>query len=300
VTRVLCAGLVTVDLIHRVRRVPAGNEKLFDEGQALSVGGPAANAARTVAALGLEVRLVAAYGISPVTGFVREVLAGEGVEWIDPLAGSVNPTPLSSVLVDIETGDRAVIAGGTRSQAVPLASHEWLDGVDAVLLDGHGVGLPAPVAAGARARGIPVVLDGGSFKDGMTDCLPDVDLALLAGDFQAPGGADPITWARSGGARCAGVTRGGEPILLDPGTGLCDIPIDAGPVIDTLGAGDVVHGAAAAALAVAGGRPVPMRAVVAYAASVATASVRHPGALGWADDVGVRHRLRAALAEFAD
>ncbi len=292
-TRVLCAGLVTVDVIHRVRRVPEGNAKLFDDGQSISVGGPAANAARTVAALGARARLVAAYGDSPVTAFLAGTLADEGIQWVDPLAGSPNPTPVSSVLIDIGSGDRAVIAGGTRTQTYPLAPNEWLDGVDAVLIDGHGGDLPAAVARAARQCGIPVVLDGGSYKETMSAYLGDVDLALLSEDFLAPQG-DSITWALRAGAWTAGRSAGPGAIDLDGALGRASIPVPSVPVVDTLGAGDVLHGACAAALGALGDRErIPD--AVSFASRVATASVGYPGALGWARDDQLRDAFVGTL-----
>jgi sugar/nucleoside kinase (ribokinase family) len=48
-------------------------------------------------------------------------------------------------------------------------------------------------------------------------------------------------------------------------------------VVDTLGAGDVLHGAAAAALA----RGLGIESALDQGVRVASESVRHPGALGW-------------------
>ena len=53
--------------------------------------------------------------------------------------------------------------------------------------------------------------------------------------------------------------------------------VPAADVVDTLGAGDVLHGATAAALA--GGDDV--LAALADGIARASESVRHPGALGW-------------------
>jgi sugar/nucleoside kinase (ribokinase family) len=109
--RVVCAGLLTVDLIHEVDRVPARNEKITGRAQRLEIGGPATNAARTAAALGADVLLVAPFGESPLTDFVRESLARNGVDWLDPAAKQPNPAPLSTVLVE-PSGERSVISGG--------------------------------------------------------------------------------------------------------------------------------------------------------------------------------------------
>jgi sugar/nucleoside kinase (ribokinase family) len=56
---------------------------------------------------------------------------------------------------------------------------------------------------------------------------------------------------RDAGCAAAAVTRGERPVLVDTGAGLIReiAPPHGGPIIDTLGAGDVLHGAIALALA---------------------------------------------------
>ena len=55
---VVAVGLATVDLVQRVPELPGPGDKLESGGLELSAGGPAANAAVTVAALGGRARLV--------------------------------------------------------------------------------------------------------------------------------------------------------------------------------------------------------------------------------------------------
>lgn len=282
--RVVCAGHLTVDLIHEVDRVPASNEKIIGRAQRLEIGGPATNAARTAAALGADVLLVAPFGESPLTDFVRESLARDGVDWLDAAATQPNPSPLSTVLIE-PSGDRSVISGG----GIPIPT-DWdpgtlLDGAAALLIDGHGGDLPARAAAEARRLGMSVLLDGGSYKPGMEAYLRHVDLALLSADFAAPDAADACAWARSHGARAAAQSAGPRPIRLVSQAGDRQIPVPrVSRVIDTNGAGDVLHGAAAVAMA--GHGVADPAAVLAYAAHIASRSVAYAGALGWAHAPG--------------
>ena len=55
-------GLTTLDLVLGVAHAPAPDQKVEAHSQDLDVGGPAANAARTFAALGGRARLVTALG----------------------------------------------------------------------------------------------------------------------------------------------------------------------------------------------------------------------------------------------
>ena len=67
--------------------------------------------------------------------------------------------------------------------------------------------------------------------------------------------------------------------------------------MDTLGAGDVLHGALAAWLAVLGrdAGDAPVTDALAWAATAASASCAAPGARGWLADTENLAALRAAL-----
>ena len=287
--------MLTVDLVQTLDRLPRADQKVVARSQRLELGGPATNAARTAAALGLRPLLVAPFGAGPLTAFVRRQLAADGVDWLDPLTGQENPAPLSSVLVTLSTGERAVVSGGA-----PLVPAQWrlgsaADGAAAVLVDGHGGSLPARVAAAGRAHGIPVLLDGGSYKDGMTRYLSDIDLAVLSADFTPPEGGPPLDWALRQGVGAAARSAGAGPIRLRRQGIDQEVAVPEVAVVDTNGAGDVLHGAALAALAATGRAPNRYAEVLAFAARVASASVGFAGALGWAADDGLRVALRSDL-----
>ena len=59
-------GLATLDVIHRIAKAPAVNQKITSTAQFVAAGGPAANAAVTFAALGGDAILVTALGDDPV------------------------------------------------------------------------------------------------------------------------------------------------------------------------------------------------------------------------------------------
>jgi hypothetical protein len=55
-------GLATLDVIHRIAKAPAVNEKITSTAQFVAAGGPAPNAAVTFAGLGGDAILVTALG----------------------------------------------------------------------------------------------------------------------------------------------------------------------------------------------------------------------------------------------
>lgn len=309
---VLACGLATLDVTQVVDALPGPDEKIVARSLDVHAGGPALNAAITAARLGCTVRLVSRVGTGAPAAAVASELAAEHVELVDA-AGEGWNLALSTVLVTASTGQRAVVStNATTLGAAASLSDGVLDGVTAVLVDGHHLDLAVPLAAAARAAGIVVLLDGGSWKTGLDALLEHVDVAVLSADFHAPGAADdaatlaavhqlgPTTVAQSHGSAPIEVARwdrdGHEG--AEPTRGTVDVRhLDPAAVVDTLGAGDVLHGALLAAVAHRGvqGRE-PLLDALAAASDVATASVTFPGARGWTGDPTTVERLRRRVA----
>src|SRR6201991_3371515 len=81
-------GLATLDVIHRITKAPAANQKITSASQFVAAGGPAANAAVTFAALGGCAVLVTALGDDPVADLIRADLAAYRVDVIDVAAAT--------------------------------------------------------------------------------------------------------------------------------------------------------------------------------------------------------------------
>jgi sugar/nucleoside kinase (ribokinase family) len=285
----VCCGLVTLDVVQTVDAVPGPDQKVVADGLDVRFGGPAANAAATAVALGVPTRLVTAIGDGPVADLVRAGLRDAGVEVVDLAAGTAAAPPVSTVLVTRATGERAVVSvNGTGTPDLGAAARAALDGVlagsTAVLVDGHHLGAAVALAAAARSRGVVVALDGGSWKPGLGDLLAHVDHAVLSADFRLPGAgpgdvldAVAARWPVQSVARSAG----GGPLRYvgrDVGEGRVEVaPVPPEEVVDTLGAGDVLHGALAAELA----RGAAIGEALRTGTRWATESVRHRGALTW-------------------
>lgn len=281
----VCCGLTTIDVTQVVERVPGPDEKVVASSLAVEVGGPAANGARTAAALGAPTTLVTALGAGGLADLARAELAAAGVTVLD-LADDGDP-PVSTVLVTRGTGERAVVSTNAVGRRVAAPPPDVLDGAGALLVDGHLLGAQVRLAEAARAAGTAVILDGGSWKDGLEALLAHVDLAVLSADLVPPGAASTAgtpdddavlaAVARLGPALVARSHGGGPVAVLHDGA-RTKLSVPAVEVVDTLGAGDVLHGATAAALAAG----EPWLDALASGVTVASRSVQHPGALGWA------------------
>ncbi|HWD04669.1 MAG TPA: PfkB family carbohydrate kinase [Amycolatopsis sp.] len=275
----LLAGLCTVDVVQRVSQFPAPGEKVQSLRVDVAAGGPATNAAVTVAALGAGATLVTVVGAHPLAALAHGDLLACGVDVVDLDPDRADPPPVSAVVVRDSDGERTVVsrnaaAGG--SLAVPDVEPLVRD-AGAVLVDGHHPELALAVARAARSRGVPVVLDAGSWKPVLDELVPLVDVAACSAHFRAPGVS-----LRDRGVPVEIRTAGPAPVQWrseeDSGEVPVAVPDNAVEARDTLGAGDVWHGALAYAIA-RGHGSVPTW--IRHANAVAAERVRHVGPRSW-------------------
>jgi len=239
----LFVGLVTLDLVYLATAAPRSNQKIVASDYIVTAGGPATNAAVTFAHLGNQATLLGAVGSHPLTQLIAADLSSH-VTIADLSSSETLPPPISSIVVTEATGERAVVSvNAVKNQAssehIPA---DILQGVDVVLIDGHQMKVAQAIAKLAKASNIPVVIDGGSWKPGFAEVLPYVDYAVCSAHFQPPG-EETFTYLAAAGISHIAVTRGEKPIqtLIAGETSSVDVP-QIVPV-DTLGAGDIFHGA---------------------------------------------------------
>jgi sugar/nucleoside kinase (ribokinase family) len=252
-TEILFAGLCTLDILQLVETYPGDDEKVTALAQTVAAGGPATNAAATVACLGGSAVLVTAVGGHPLAAGIHADLAGLGVRLVDLAAGSGGAPSVSSVVVS--TGKRAVVSTNGASRVLALPDLTPLFGnIRAVQVDGHYPELAVAVLTEARRRSIPTLLDAGSWKAVTPELLPLLDVVVCSADFQLPGVAgfrppEVAAFLAGHGVRWIAISRGAEPILRWTGDGFAEQPVPQAEVMDTLGAGDVLHGALTLAVA---------------------------------------------------
>ncbi|MDO4887135.1 MAG: PfkB family carbohydrate kinase [Actinomycetaceae bacterium] len=273
--RTLVSGLTTIDLIQTVDHAPSSNEKVTSTSALLDVGGPAANAARTAAALSASPILASPIGPGLFGDLAARWLRQAGVDIVD-LASQGDP-PISAIAIDA-VGNRSVVSSNASGRPHGFPPASIFDDVTALLVDGHVLDVQIALARTARGLGLPVVLDGGSYKRGIEALLPHVTHGIFSADYRMPSG-EPIQALAKAGMMFVARTDGGRPITAYIGGQAHEVEVPHADVVDTLGAGDVLHGAFLAELA--GGRSEldALRA----AAEVASSSVAFAGAMGWAE-----------------
>ncbi len=246
--RGLFVGLVTLDLVYLTADLPDKNQKIVASDYIVAAGGPATNAAVTFSYLGNQSMLLSVVGAHPLKNLILTDLESHGVVTRDLDPSQSQPPPVSSIIVTQATGERAVISiNALKSQVerdrIPA---DILQGVDIILIDGHQMEVGIAIAEIAKASKIPVIIDGGSWKSGFERVLPFVDYAICSANFYPPNcnsAAEVFTYLEAAGIPHIAITHGNNPIqcLSHGRTSALEVPqIKA---VDTLGAGDVFHGA---------------------------------------------------------
>ena len=255
--RILCVGIPVRDLTFRVSGVPARGSKEnathFDE----ICGGNALNAAIGIVRLGGRASICGPMGDARETSsrFIFEKLAHEGIETkhIVHMPGLV--TPISTVMVD-PSGERTIVTfRDPELWKVHLPSTEMLlEDCAAILTESRCAEFCTDLCAEARRRGIPVVVDvdrAMSLREGLLTVSshlvfssePLQETADVTDDGQALKKIAKLTPSFLAGTRGPKGT-----IWLDGQGNLQETPAFPVHTVDTLGAGDVFHGAFALAI----------------------------------------------------
>lgn len=241
-------GLSTVDLIYGVPAFPSANSKQFAQQFELVGGGPALNASVAFSRLGGEVLLVSQVGAHPLASLIKEDLVRQNVRLVDLSPGDETPPIVAAAIISGETGDRCVVAAKTerRGKVPERLFTALLDGIDVVLVDGHLLEPSIHAAKAARVSQIPVVMDGGKWKEGWEALLPLVDYAVCSSDFHPPGvtgKGDTLRYLEDVGVQYCAITDGSRPIWSQGQGQNGEIPVHQIHCVDSLGAGDIFHGA---------------------------------------------------------
>lgn len=246
---VLCVGHASYDLVFSVPHHPAEDEKLFANSLLGCGGGPAANAAVTAAKLGFNAAFAGYLGRDVYGESHHNELVTAGVNTRFVVRGG-SPTPLSAILVKPD-GKRALLnyKGDTHALAADRIDFTGL-AAKTVLFDGHEPHISLTLLSQLRNSDIPTVLDAGSMHDGTLLLLDKVKYLVCSEKFALQYAGDERT-ALSRLADIAPaviITLGERGLIWQRGKDIGQLPCPPVVAVDTTGAGDVFHGAFAAAI----------------------------------------------------
>ena len=273
--RILCIGIPVRDLTFRIQELPArgfkANASHFEE----ISGGNGLNAAIGIVRLGGRASMCGPMGDSRETTsrYIFDKLAHEGIDTkhIIHMPGLV--TPISNIMID-PSGERTIVTfRDPELWKVRLPSAgTLLEDCAAVLIESRCAEFSTDLCAEARRRGIPVIVDVDrtmSLREGLLTASSHLvfssealqSTAGIADDAEALKKISKLTPSFLAG------TRGAQGTLwLDEHQNLQQTPAFPVHTVDTLGAGDVFHGAFALGITEGQDLPTALRFASAAAA----------------------------------
>lgn len=257
--KVICLGHGALDRVFTVDAWPQASAKVRASSLVEVGGGMAANAAVAVARLGGEAHFWGPVGEDSVADImsVQLLAAGVDVRGLRRFPGLFSST--SAILIDAR-GERLIVSYRGTALTAPAG---WLQvdqigSAGALLADVRWPQGAITALRAARRAGIPSVIDADTAEAAALQALAgEAEYALFseAGLACFSGAGEIETGLRAAlalGSRLAAVTQGERGVFwIESGArdGLCHLPAYDVPVIDTLAAGDVFHGAFALELA---------------------------------------------------
>jgi sugar/nucleoside kinase (ribokinase family) len=296
--RILCIGQPVRDLTFRVQGLPAHGSKANVDHFEQICGGNSLNAAIGIIRLGGRASLCGPMGDSSETAsrYILEQMASEGIDTshIVRVPGAV--TPISAFMID-ETGERTgVTYRDPKLWNVKLPPADTLlTDCGAVLIESRCADFSTDLCAEALRRGIPVLVDVDRAMSLRDDLLrASTHLVFSNEPLQETAGCQDEGEALKQIAKLTHVfvacTRGARgTIWLDEQGALQETPAFPVQAVDTLGAGDIFHGAFALAIA----EKQDLRQALQFAsAAAALKCTRFGGASGAPQRLEVEELLR--------
>lgn len=277
-TRVICLGVATLDIVMAVNRIPLKAGKYRTNSANIVGGGMAANAAVAVARLGGSARLVSRLGQDPMGDQIISELKSDGVDCSLIQQFHDIKTSFSSVYVDSD-GERQLV--NFRDPKLPV-SPDWvtrgLNQFDAILSDPRWPEGAHAAMLAAKNSTKPGIIDAES------PALEAKDALMIASHiaFSAEGLRDygdtghleeGLIIAERQLQGFVAVTDGENGVYWRDNGRTRHSPAFNVPIVDTLGAGDVWHGAFALELA----DQTPIAHAIRFANAAAALKCMKPG-----------------------
>lgn len=238
----LFVGLGGIDMVYYVPNLPPVNAKIKTSAYEVAVGGPALNAAIICAKMGGSATLLTGVGNSPLSSIIKDECEKWDIKLVDIMPDKEKPN-VSFVAVDTTRSYRTIVSGQSESMALKNVPPDFFDEFDYCLYDCNLPSYTPKLIRSLSAHNIPLVLDCGSWKDNILYALKYADIAISSENFSSPEGEDIFSLGEKSQMKCVAKTRGGNPIMLMDESGAGNINVEKLENVNTLGAGDILHGA---------------------------------------------------------
>ncbi len=240
-------GIACLDMAFYQDTMPEENSKTRTEDYSTYIGGPPANAAITYTLLGGQATLVSHIGDSLMGKLIKQELTGKyGIRVVDLAEGRDVMPSVSCIGINTLNGNRTIWSGQPplHELTVDRRYDDVVKDADFCLTDCNLKEISYAVAEAAARNGVTVVLDPGSWKTHTPDFLALADEVIAPMECKPVGyDMDLFALSKEKGVASFAVTDGSSSIWWksQAGEGFIDPPsVEA---VDTLGAGDIFHGA---------------------------------------------------------
>lgn len=260
-------GLTGIDYVYYLDSLPEENSKCKTGEYAKYIGGPAANAAITYAALGGDATLITAYGNSLESQTITDELNAYGVKVIN--VSSDDKLPGISTICITGEGKRTIISGQNQYEKIDLSGID-LEGYDLALFDCNQQDISLPLL---ERMSCDIVLDAGSFKPNVERYLEKAKMVISSEQFKDASGRDIFAMPYDN-ITLRAMTRGEKSIR----TQNSEIKVDSVECVDSLAAGDIFHGAFCYAFVE---KKHAFEEALQFASQIASESVKYKGPREW-------------------
>ncbi len=276
------AGRISLEFVGVIPRFPAAETASLElEEISVQVGGNAAVATGTAAALGCETRLACKLADDFLASFMMNALSEANIEPYGNFGPGSRLSPMGFTVAERHShnshtfrtnGDAGVLNGED------LDAEKLLRDASALMLDGNDPKAQLALAKYTRGKRIPVILDCTTLSEGLTELVAQADILICSERVAAELAPSDDTetmlkMLKERGPKAVVVTMGeAGAVALHKETVLAQ-PIFNVPVVDSHGAGSVFHGAFVVALT----SELPFDQCLRFASAAAALSCRRLG-----------------------
>ncbi len=304
--KITVLGSFVADLAFRTHKAPGWGETVLGSGFQLGPGGKGSNQAVAAARLGAKVSFISKLGRDAFGDLARQTYKDEGIDTRFVFETGDHPTGAAVIIVDEVKGENAIVVfpGAcfhvTSAEIDQAREHIAESSVFLTQLElqipsvEHGLKLAHSLGVTTILNPAPgVALPERIFADCDYVTPNESEAATLTGlpvtNIKEAERAADVLLAR--GAKNVVVTIGAQGALLRNANTAKHIPaLDAGPVVETTGAGDAFNGGFAIALA----EGKEIGEAIRFACAVAGISVTRPGT---APSMPTREEVETLLAK---
>ena len=243
--RALFIGRSVLDAVALVEDFPGLDEKTIALANDVLPGGSALNAAVTFAYLGGDAALATSLGAPGLMReFITDDLLQHKVKVHDICDDPAYRVPISIVVSTRSVGARMIVNGadpecGRFRNCAKLLAGEY----DLIQLDQYERYFVVQNYDAIRSFEGPVIMDGGSWKEWSLEYLHLADIPIVSEVFCASGPHGFAELCTDLGISRWAMTRGSRGVVWRDGDRDGEIPALPVQAVDTLGAGDIFHGA---------------------------------------------------------